>query len=78
MFLKHVLMHMISKCLPVALCFLFQGSATLSMAFAAASFTENLLEAMSGAAGKIECAYVQSDETDATYFATPLLLGVSK
>ena len=48
------------------------------MAFAAASFTENLLEAMSGAAGKIECAYVQSDETDATYFATPLLLGVSK
>ena len=47
------------------------------MAFAAAEFTESVLEARSGATGKIECAYVQSEETEAKYFATPLLLGVS-
>lgn len=51
------------------------GSATLSMAFAAAEFTSNLLEAFGGATGKIECAYVYSEETDAKYFATPLVLG---
>ncbi|XP_060595466.1 malate dehydrogenase, mitochondrial-like [Ruditapes philippinarum] len=50
------------------------GSATLSMAYAAAKFAENLMEAMGGAIGKIECAYVRSDETDATYFATPVEL----
>ena len=54
-----------------------QGSATLSMAYAASLFTENLLEALNGASGKIECAFVHSVETDAKYFATPLLLGVS-
>ncbi|KAL4223111.1 malate dehydrogenase [Mactra antiquata] len=51
------------------------GSATLSMAYAAAKFAESLIEAMGGADGKVECAYVQSDVTEATYFATPLLLG---
>ena len=56
---------------------LFQGSATLSMAFAAAEFADSLLEAIGGAAGKIECAFVYSEETEAKYFATPLLLGVS-
>lgn len=51
------------------------GSATLSMAYAAAQFAENLIEAMNGAKGKIECAFVQSNVTEAEYFATPLLLG---
>lgn len=51
------------------------GSATLSMAYAAAKFAENLIEAMGGADGKVECAYVASDLTRAKYFATPLLLG---
>merc|ERR1712223_1828336 len=37
------------------------GSATLSMAYAAARFTE--------------CPYVESDVTEAKYFATPLVLG---
>lgn len=55
-----------------------QGSATLSMAYAAAKFAENLIEALEGAQGKIECAYVKSSETEAAYFATPLLLGVSR
>lgn len=32
---------------------------------------------MKGKTGVIECAYVKSSETEATYFATPLHLGVS-
>jgi len=51
------------------------GSATLSMAFAGARFTFSLLNAMKGKTGVVECAYVQSSETEASYFATPLLLG---
>ncbi|XP_071179846.1 malate dehydrogenase, mitochondrial-like [Mytilus edulis] len=51
------------------------GSATLSMAYAASRFTFSLLEAMAGGEGQVECAYVQSEETDAAFFSTPLLLG---
>lgn len=51
------------------------GSATLSMAFAGARFTFSLLNAMKGKTGVIECSYVKSSETEASYFATPLLLG---
>jgi malate/lactate dehydrogenase len=54
-----------------------QGSATLSMAYAGARFTLSLLEALNGTEGKVECAFVRSDESEATYFSTPLLLGVS-
>lgn len=58
--------------------YLFQGSATLSMAYAGARFTFSMLEALSGMEGKVECAFVRSDETEVKYFSTPLLLGVSK
>ena len=58
------------------MCF-FQGSATLSMAYAAAEFCKSLIEALNGIEGKVQCAYVRSDETEARYFATPVLLGVS-
>lgn len=54
------------------------GSATLSMAFAAAKFCETLIEAMDGADGKVECAYVDcsgEEGFETSYFATPLLLG---
>ncbi|XP_071944103.1 malate dehydrogenase, mitochondrial-like [Antedon mediterranea] len=51
------------------------GSATLSMAYAGARFTFSLLEAMNGKQGVIECAFVKSELTEATYFASPLLLG---
>ncbi|KAK2165904.1 hypothetical protein LSH36_44g03056, partial [Paralvinella palmiformis] len=51
------------------------GSATLSTAYAAARFIDSVLRALAGEAGIVECAYVRSDETDAKYFATPLLLG---
>jgi malate dehydrogenase len=50
------------------------GSATLSMAYAAAKFAESLIEGMSGQE-KIECAYVKSEETEAEYLATPVVLG---
>jgi malate dehydrogenase len=51
------------------------GSATLSMAYAGARFAFSILRAMKGEQGVIECAYVKSDVTEATYFATPLVLG---
>merc|ERR1711899_324889 len=51
------------------------GSATLSMAYAAARFTDSLIKAMNGQEGVVECAYVASHVTEATYFSTPLLLG---
>ena len=37
----------------------------------------SLLDAMSGEDDVVECAYVKSDETEAKYFSTPLVLGVS-
>ncbi|ESO00166.1 hypothetical protein HELRODRAFT_185773 [Helobdella robusta] len=51
------------------------GSATLSMAYAGNQFVSSLLEALEGETGIVECAYVRSDETEAKYFATPILLG---
>lgn len=51
------------------------GSATLSMAYAAARFTDSLIKGLNGAEGVVECAYVASTITEASYFSTPLLLG---
>lgn len=51
------------------------GSATLSMAFAAAEFAQTVLEALKGTEGKVLCAYVRSDVTEAKYFANPVVLG---
>merc|ERR1712158_199125 len=51
------------------------GSATLSMAYAAARFTDSLIKGINGEEGVVECAYVQSDVTEAKYFATPVVLG---
>jgi len=50
------------------------GSATLSMAYAGYLFTENVLKAMKGEE-VIQCAYVESDLTDAPYFASPCKFG---
>merc|ERR1711963_443024 len=41
------------------------GSATLSVAYAAARFTDSLIKAMNGQEGVIECAYVASNVTEA-------------
>ena len=51
------------------------GSATLSMAYAAARFTDSLIKGINGESGVVECSYVASDITEAAYFATPILLG---
>merc|ERR1712036_134378 len=50
------------------------GSATLSMAFAAARFADNCITAQSGQP-VIEYAYVESNITEASYFSTKLTLG---
>ncbi|EFA04972.1 malate dehydrogenase, mitochondrial [Tribolium castaneum] len=51
------------------------GSATLSMAYAGARFAISLIRALKGEQNIIECAYVESNLTEAKYFSTPLLLG---
>lgn len=51
------------------------GSATLSMAFAGARFANSLLRGLNGEQNVIECTYVRSDITEATYLATPVVLG---
>jgi len=51
------------------------GSATLSMAYAGARFTFSVLRAMKGEQGVVECSYVKSDVTEASYFATPIIIG---
>ena len=51
------------------------GSATLSMAYAGAHFTNRLLAALDGEQGVVECAFVESDVTDAPFFSSPVTLG---
>lgn len=51
------------------------GSATLSMAYAGARFAVSLLRGLSGEKNVVECSYVQSDVTEASFFSTPLVLG---
>ena len=53
------------------------GSATLSMAHAGARFSFAVLEAMNGKEGVVECGYIASKDSGFSYFATPLLFGVS-
>ncbi|GAB2269991.1 hypothetical protein Dimus_004906 [Dionaea muscipula] len=51
------------------------GSATLSMAYAAARFVESSLRALDGDADVYECAYVQSELTELPFFASRVKLG---
>jgi len=50
------------------------GSATLSMAYAGYIFTENALRALRGE-DVVQCAYVESNLTDAQFFASPVRFG---
>ncbi len=52
-----------------------KGSATLSMAYAAAEFGNSCLKAMAGEKSVTECAYIDSHVTDVPYFATKVTLG---
>ena len=48
------------------------------MAYAGARFTDSLLQAITADDDSIvECAFVASNVTEATYFSTPIVLGVS-
>lgn len=51
------------------------GSATLSMAYAGFIFTENVIRAMNGEKGIVQCAFVESDITEAPFFASPCKFG---
>mmetsp|Transcript_2658 Transcript_2658/g.3009 ORF Transcript_2658/g.3009 Transcript_2658/m.3009 type:complete len:347 (+) Transcript_2658:85-1125(+) len=52
------------------------GSATLSMAYAAAQFAESTMKALNGEPGVVECAYVQSNVVPGlAFFASRCLLG---
>ncbi|XP_009778649.1 malate dehydrogenase, chloroplastic isoform X1 [Nicotiana tabacum] len=51
------------------------GSATLSMAYAAARFVESSLRALDGDSDVYECAFVQSDLTELPFFASRVKLG---
>ncbi|XP_068656174.1 malate dehydrogenase, glyoxysomal [Aristolochia californica] len=51
------------------------GSATLSMAFAAAKFADACLRGLRGDAGIVECSFVASQVTELPFFATKVRLG---
>ncbi|KAK1284728.1 hypothetical protein QJS10_CPB21g00624 [Acorus calamus] len=51
------------------------GSATLSMAYAAARFVESSLRALDGDGDVYECAFVQSELTELPFFASRIKLG---
>ncbi|XP_058096450.1 malate dehydrogenase, chloroplastic-like [Magnolia sinica] len=51
------------------------GSATLSMAYAAARFVESSLRALDGDEDIYECSYVQSELTELPFFASRVKLG---
>ncbi|KAG6496624.1 malate dehydrogenase, glyoxysomal-like isoform X1 [Zingiber officinale] len=51
------------------------GSATLSMAYAAAKFANSCLTGLKGDAGVVECAFVASQVTELPFFATKVRLG---
>uniref|UniRef100_A0A7N0UZR2 malate dehydrogenase n=1 Tax=Kalanchoe fedtschenkoi TaxID=63787 RepID=A0A7N0UZR2_KALFE len=51
------------------------GSATLSMAYAAARFVESSLRALDGDSDVYECTYIESDVTDLPFFASRVKLG---
>lgn len=51
------------------------GSATLSMAYAGARLASAVLRGLKGESNVVECAYVESDITEAPYFASPLVFG---
>lgn len=54
------------------------GSATLSMAYAGAHFTNRLLKALNGEPGVVECTFVESNiMAGVSFFASPIELGVN-
>lgn len=52
-----------------------QGSATLSMAYAAALFADACLRGLNGEPDVFEYSYVQSDITEVPFFSSKVRLG---
>lgn len=78
--LQHSALSLLQECTKSALschdilCTCAQGSATLSMAYAAALFADAVLRGLNGATAT-ECAYVDSNVTDVPFFASKVKLG---
>lgn len=51
------------------------GSATLSMAYAAAEFANSCLKALNGDANVVQCSFVASNLTELPFFASPVRIG---
>jgi len=51
------------------------GSATLSMGYTGAHFADRVMAGLAGEKGIVECSFVQSDITDAKFFASQVTLG---
>jgi len=51
------------------------GSATLSMAYAAARFVDSLIVALTTGEKRVECAYVKVEGGETEYFAGPVTIG---
>jgi len=51
------------------------GSATLSMAYAGARFTSSLVKALQGEKGVVECAFVQVEGMEVSFFGLPVEIG---
>jgi len=51
------------------------GSATLSMGYTGAHFADRVMAGLAGEAGVVECTFVESTITEATFFASPCTLG---
>uniref|UniRef100_A0A061RAG2 Malate dehydrogenase n=1 Tax=Tetraselmis sp. GSL018 TaxID=582737 RepID=A0A061RAG2_9CHLO len=54
-----------------------KGSATLSMAYAGALFSDSLLRALDGVSDVVECSFVESTVTEAPFFASRVKIGPS-
>jgi malate dehydrogenase len=53
------------------------GSATLSMAYAADTFTASLIRALDGEKGVVECTFVQQEHEKTAFFSLPVELGIN-
>merc|ERR1711935_255316 len=51
------------------------GSATLSMGYTGAHFADRVMAGLSGEKDVVECSFVESSITEATFFASPVTLG---
>merc|ERR1712039_757744 len=51
------------------------GSATLSMAYTGAQFADRVMAGLDGESGVVECTFVESTITEATFFSSPCTLG---